>query len=154
MALALEHQAGLIALLMPEDHFPRSLDERLQAAEQIFEATARAGLPPDRLFLDPMIQPVSTDDQAGRNALQAIRALRSRFPEGVHLVAGLSNLSYGLPARRYINRAFLLQAMACGLDSALLDTLDTELMALCKAGLVMAGQDEYCQLYLETFRPL
>ncbi|MDD4138632.1 MAG: dihydropteroate synthase [Clostridiaceae bacterium] len=151
--LAMEHQAGLIALLMPADHFPRDLDERLQAAEQILDAAARKGLPADRLFLDPMIQPVSTDDKAGRNAYLAIRTLRRRFPEGVHLVAGLSNISYGLPARRYLNRAFLLQAMACGLDSAILNTLDTELMALCQAGLVLAGEDEYCQNYLETFRP-
>ncbi len=100
-----------------------------------------------------MIQPVSTDDKAGRNAYLAIRTLRRRFPEGVHLVAGLSNISYGLPARRYLNAR--LPAPGDGLRAGQRDPQYAGHRAdgPMPGGLVLAGEDEYCQNYLETFRP-
>jgi 5-methyltetrahydrofolate--homocysteine methyltransferase len=150
-ALALDCSAGLIALLMKEDRMPHGIDERLEAADRLVSRLVQLGMPPERIFLDPMVRPVSTDDNAGAEAYKAISALRERFPQ-THVVVGLSNISYGLPARRHINRAFLLQAMAFGLDSAIVNTLDEDLMALCRAGRVLAGHDEYCMDYLEQYR--
>ncbi|MDW7658517.1 MAG: dihydropteroate synthase, partial [Bacillota bacterium] len=146
-ALACEYSSGLIALLMKEDRMPNGIDERLEAADQLVSRLVQQGIPPERIFLDPMVRPVSTDDKAGVEAYQSISALKERFPQ-THVIVGLSNISYGLPARKHINRAFLLQAMTFGLDSAIVNTLDEDLMALCRAGQVLAGQDEYCLNYL------
>lgn len=151
LSLAKESSAGLIALLMHEERMPQGVEERLEIAERLLNGLQQAGVAMDRVFLDPMIRPVATDDQAGLEGLTTIKALRQRFP-AAHVVIGLSNVSFGLPARRYLNRAFLLQGMACGLDSAILNPLDKELLALWRAGLVLAGEDEYCQSYLEHYR--
>ena len=61
-------------------------------------------------------------------------------------------MSYGLPARRHINRAFLLEGMAVGLDCAILNPLDSELIALWRAALALNGQDEFCLNYLNAYR--
>jgi cobalamin-dependent methionine synthase I len=150
LEIALTHHAGLIALLM-EDTLPKSVDERMDIAGRLYISLTSAGIPAGHIFLDPCIRPAAADDQAGLDALQTIRQIRGCFPD-VHIVAGISNISYGLPARRNLNRAFLLQAMAMGLDSAILNPLDDELMALQRAGTVLIGQDEYCLNYLEQFR--
>lgn len=150
-ALARDYSAGLIALLMKEDRMPNGIDERLEAADCLVNRLMRQGIPSERIFLDPMVRPVSTDDKAGLEAYQAISALKERFPQ-TPVVVGLSNISYGLPARKHINRAFLLQAMAFGLDCAIVNTLDDDLMALCRAGQVLAGHDEFCLNYLEAYR--
>ncbi|MEA4890283.1 MAG: dihydropteroate synthase [Clostridiaceae bacterium] len=150
--LALTYKAGLVALLMDAGRMPQGVQERLRIADMLVSRLTSSGIPAERIFLDPMVRPVSTDDQAGLEALQVIKTLRVRYPD-VHVVVGLSNVSYGLPARKYLNQAFLLQAMAMGLDSAILNTLDYDLVALYRAGLSLLGQDEYCMDYLNCYRP-
>lgn len=152
LELAQAHRAGLVALLMDGQRMPEGVDERLTIAGRLVERLTAAGLPAGHIFLDPMIRPVAADDQAGCEALTVIRRLKENYP-GVHVTVGLSNVSYGLPARRYLNRALLLMAMAMGLDSAILNPLDEELMALQRAALTLAGSDEYCLDYLACFRP-
>ncbi len=151
LELARETSAGLIALLMHEDRMPQGVDERLQIADRLLNKLSCAGIEPERIFLDPMIRPVSVDDQAGAEALKAICLLRRQFPEA-HVVVGISNVSFGLPARRELNRAFLLQSVAMGLDCAILNPLDEELLALLRAGLVTTGQDPYCLSFLSHYR--
>ncbi len=145
-------RAGLIALLMAEQRMPEGVEERLEIADRLINRLTAAGIPANFIFLDPMIRPVAADDQAGREALTVIRRLKELFP-AVHVTVGLSNISFGLPARRFLNRAFLLQAMALGLDSAILNPLDQELMALYQAAHALSGNDEYCLEYLNCFRP-
>jgi len=77
--------------------------------------------------------------------------LRRERP-GVHTICGLSNISYGLPGRRRLNRTFLVMAMARGLDSAILDVLDAELMALVKTVQALNGDDPYCMKYIKAYR--
>jgi 5-methyltetrahydrofolate--homocysteine methyltransferase len=150
--LAVTTGAGLIALLMPADHLPKGVDERLTAADTLIQELGKSGIEPQRIFLDPMIRPIATGTDAGIEALKSIQALKKAFPEA-HVVIGLSNISYGLPARRYINRAFFIQSMAMGLDSAIVNTLDPELVALYRAGRALLGQDEFCMDYVTHYRP-
>jgi len=70
----------------------------------------------------------------------------------VHIVSGLSNVSFGLPERSLINRAFLVLAMQAGMDSAILNPLDHELMGLLHATRALLGEDEYCMDYITAFR--
>ncbi len=148
---ALRYKAGLIALLMDENGMTASPEKRLRLADTLITRLTNAGIPEHHLFIDPMITPVATDDQAGQKALRMLSSLRQAFPN-CHLAAGLSNISYGLPARRWLNRAFLLQAMAAGLDSPILNPLDDDLMHLYAAGLVLLGKDEWCMDYLNRHR--
>lgn len=150
--LAKEYDASLIALLMDEDKMPESTEHIMNIAGEVISKLNNQGISDERIFLDPMIKPLATDCQAGQQAFAAIYALRKKYPQ-VHITCGLSNISFGLPERRYLNRAFLLQAMAAGLDSAIMNPLDQELLALCHAGMSLGGNDEYCMNYLEYFRP-
>lgn len=150
--LATEYNAGLIALLMDKDKMPEGVDQRLKIAAKIVADLRSAGIADDKIHLDPMVRPLAADDKAGKEALESIHRIKSDFPD-IHVVVGLSNLSYGLPARKYLNQAFLIQGMALGLDSAIMNPLDQDLMSLYHAAKSLAGNDEYCCDYLDYFRP-
>jgi 5-methyltetrahydrofolate--homocysteine methyltransferase len=94
---------------------------------------------------------VATDNQACTIALETIRAVHAEFPQA-HFTAGLSNVSFGLPARSLINQAFLSLALAAGLDSAILDPTDRGLMSTLLATEVVLGRDRYCMNYSKAFR--
>lgn len=150
--LAKDFDASLIALLMDGGNMPESSEQQLHIADELISKLREQGISDDRILLDPMIKPLATDCGAGQQAFTTISALRKKYPQ-VHITCGLSNISFGLPERKYLNRAFLLQAMAMGLDSAIMNPLDSELLSLCHAGISLGGDDEYCMNYLEYFRP-
>jgi 5-methyltetrahydrofolate--homocysteine methyltransferase len=100
--------------------------------------------------VDPLVQPVSVDVRMGSAILEAIDGVMKRFP-GVGTICGLSNISYGLPARRLINRHFLGLAVSRGLSAAILDPTDAELMSALAAANMLLGKDEYCAEYIEAF---
>ena len=94
---------------------------------------------------------LSTDIQSGLIFFDTLRAVHAVYPE-VHFTAGLSNISFGLPARSYINRAFLTLALQAGLDSAILDPLDQELKAALLAAELVLGWDRHCLNYTRAYR--
>jgi 5-methyltetrahydrofolate--homocysteine methyltransferase len=80
-----------------------------------------------------------------------IRELRAKGG-GVQTVIGLSNISYGLPERRHLNRTFLTLAIAAGLSAAILDPLEPDLRATVLASACLTGQDAYCMNYIQAQR--
>jgi 5-methyltetrahydrofolate corrinoid/iron sulfur protein methyltransferase len=96
--------------------------------------------PLDDLYIDPLVHSIATDTESGLNTMNAIRQIMERFP-GVHTTCGLSNISYGLPNRKLVNRTFLVGAIGCGLDSVIIDPTDKWLYGALKAGLMIAGKD-------------
>jgi len=83
--------------------------------------------------------------------LDAIEQIMKQF-SGVHTTCGLTNVSYGLPNRRLVNRTFLVAAIARGLDSAILDPTDKQLFGALKAALMISGKDEFRMEYIAGFR--
>lgn len=83
--------------------------------------------------MDPLIQPMSVDKDNGNMVMDAVQAIMTDL-EGVHTTGGLSNIFYGLPQRKIINRIFLAMMMKVGFNSAIMDPLDTEIMAVMKTG--------------------
>lgn len=73
------------------------------------------------------------------------------FP-GIHTVCGLSNISYGLPKRKFLNQTFMVMAISRGLDGAIVNPLDKKMMANIIAGQALAGNDEWCTNYLAAYR--
>lgn len=149
--LAKAYSCGLVALCMDDGGAPETVDDRVRIAVSLAQRLTADGISEGDIYLDPMISPVGAVETAGQDALATVARLRAELP-GIHLTCGLSNVSYGLPARGYVNRAFLVAAMAAGLDSVIADPLDSELMRLCKATEVVLGRDEYCENYIEAFR--
>jgi 5-methyltetrahydrofolate--homocysteine methyltransferase len=149
--LAAEHDSLLIALAMDEDGIANTVDGRLRSCEKICNAGQKYGVPIENIYIDPLVMPIGTDINSGLVTLETIFAIKKSFP-GAKTVTGLSNVSYGLPQRRRLNIAFLHMCIFAGLDAAIVDPLDEELMAAIKTGEVLAGKDRYCRRYMRAFR--
>jgi len=149
--LAAEYKAGIIALCMDDKGMPETVDDRVEIAARLVERLTREGLLPGDIYIDPMVRPIGTDSHCGVVALETMRKIRAEFPE-VHIVCGLSNISFGIPARKLMNRTFLVAAMTAGMDAAILDPLDKKLMSFVYATEALLGKDDFCMNYLKKFR--
>ena len=149
--LAGTYSAPLIALTMDESGIPKTVDDRMQAAEKVVSACEKFGVPIDNIFFDLLVMPISTDVKHGLETLAAITEVKKQFP-GCKTVLGISNISYGLPARGRLNAAFLCMAVYAGLDAALIDPMEDEISAAVKTAEVLVGRDRHCRKYTRAFR--
>lgn len=145
------YNCKVVALTMDDEGIPEGVDKRCEIAESLIKRLTKEGFSIEDIYIDPLIRPVSTDSNIGKVVLQAIEKISSSFP-GVHIICGLSNISFGLPRRTLLNRVFLSMAMARGLDAAILDPLDKDLMATVFAAQALLGEDEFCANYISSFR--
>lgn len=150
-SIAAEHRAWVVALAMGAEGIPESMEQRLAACEEIMTQLARLGISADHILFDPLVLPISVDTGQGLVTLHALEQIESRYPEA-KTVMGLSNISYGLPKRKLINRGFLLMAAYAGLDAVILDPLDTKIMSLVKVADMLVGNDPACRGYLRAHR--
>lgn len=151
LPLVKEHKTKVIALCQDEHAMAETADDKKRLAGVLVEKLTGAGVPPDDIYVDPLVYPLSTNPKSASATLEAIGGIMKEFP-GVHTVCGLTNVSYGLPARKLINRAFLAAAITMGLDSAIIDPTDKLLFAMLKASMVVAGRDDFCMDYICAFR--
>lgn len=142
---------GTIALLLDDSGIPSDVDGRLRVGRRLVEQTRAAGIADEQLFVDPLAIAVSTRQDGAVVAFETMRTFRQEFPQ-VRFVVGLSNVSFGLPGRRLLNRVFLSQAIAAGLDMALMDPLDSGVMSELLATEVVLGRDRFCRRYTTAFK--
>lgn len=141
----------IIALCMDDSGMPKTVDDVILRAKSMVSELENIGFKRDDIFIDPLIQPLSVDVGNGRMAMDAVSAIMTEL-EGVHTTGGLSNISYGLPQRRIINRGFLAMMMANGFDSAIMDPLDREVMRMVVTGDMIAGNDDFCMNFIKATR--
>ncbi len=146
-----KHDCAVIALAMDNNGIPDGVDGRMKAVRILFDALHRAGIPDKRVYVDPLVMTIATDNESCNIALNTITAIKKEFPE-THLTAGASNISFGLPARTYVNQAFLTLAIAAGMDSAIIDPTDIGLMSTIFAAEVVTGKDRHCMNFTRAFR--
>ncbi|MFH1139488.1 MAG: methyltetrahydrofolate cobalamin methyltransferase [Pseudomonadota bacterium] len=151
MEIITSRPCRVVALCMGRTSMPTTIEERFAVGAALIDLLTGAGFPLERIYVDPLIQPISVDSKMGPAALGAIRRIMDEFP-GVNTICGLSNISYGLPGRRLINRNFLSLAMAHGLSGAILDPNDQELMSTLFAVDLLLGRDDYCGRYIRAFK--
>ncbi|MEN8226485.1 MAG: dihydropteroate synthase, partial [Bacteroidota bacterium] len=141
----------VIALCMDDAGMPNSSDDIVDRGKTLIEELNKVGIPTVNIYVDPLVQPISTDSTKGVMVLDAVRAIKKLFPE-VHITGGLSNISYGLPQRHIINRTFVTLMMDAGMDSAIIDPLDEKIMATIKTADMLLGYDQYCMNFLKGVR--
>lgn len=151
LPLVREYRAQVVALCMGDGEIAQDADTRVSIGGQLIEKLCAAGLELADIYLDPLVQPLSVSDRGAAIITEAVRRLRQLYP-GVHTVCGLSNVSFGLPNRPLINRYFLCQAVAAGMDSFILDPTDRRLMGAYYASRALAGEDRFCAGYLKAHR--
>jgi 5-methyltetrahydrofolate corrinoid/iron sulfur protein methyltransferase len=150
LPLAATYDASLIGLTIDERGIPRNAEARSEIALTIVAAALEAGISPDRLHLDPIVLPVSAAQDQCAAALQAIPTFKALCDPAPRIVVGLSNVSQGTPNRPLVNRTYLVMAMAAGLDGAILDPFDVELMAAMRTAGILLNQEIYAENYLGT----
>ncbi|MBU0987361.1 MAG: methyltetrahydrofolate cobalamin methyltransferase [Proteobacteria bacterium] len=141
----------VVALCMAQTAMPTTADERVAVAAELIEKLINAGVALEDIYVDPLVQPVSVDVDMGTAVLAAMQRIMETFP-GIHTICGLSNISYGLPLRKLVNRTFLTLAMARGLSAAILDPTDKLLMATLLSSRMILGRDEYCGDFIDAYQ--
>jgi cobalamin-dependent methionine synthase I len=163
-ALGVARDAGgpVIVTASGDSGMPDGAEERVTNASKIVEAATEAGIALDKLYVDPLVFPISVDGAFGDHCLDAIRAIRERYGPEVHITGGMSNVSFGLPNRRLINDAFLVLAIEAGADSGIIDPITNppeRALALDRGSRpfelaldVLSGADRHCKAYMKAFR--
>ena len=134
-SLAVQYDSNLIALTMERiNGIPKTADGRLELAFEIQAQCEEKGIPNNKLFFDPLILPITVDQSQALEAINTIQMIKNTFENPVNTVIGLSNISNGAPKelRPLLNRTFLALAFGAGLDAAIVDAFDTELIKMVK----------------------
>lgn len=141
----------VIALCMSDEGMPESADDRVAIAEKLVNGLVKHNIPLENIYIDPLVQPVSTNATFGHEFLSAVRKIMTTFG-GCHTICGLSNISYGLPERKLLNRTFVSMAIAAGLDAAIINPLDVQMTSNIAAASAIAGKDDFCLNYISAYR--
>lgn len=145
------NECKVVALCMSDEGMPESADDRVAIAEKLVNDLVQKGVDVDNIYVDPLVQPVSTNDKYGVEFFNAIERIMTGIP-GVHTICGASNISFGLPKRPILNRSFMTMAILKGLDGAITNPLDNKMMATIVTAETLAGKDSYCMNFLEAYR--
>ncbi len=151
LELARKHDARVIALTLDDSGLPDTAQQRVAIAERLVSAAEEVGIERDDIFIDPLARAVGVENDQGAAFLDSVGEIRRLLP-GVHVICGLSNISFQMPARRLLNRTFLAMAMARGMDAAIIDPLDGGLMAVVRAGEALLSLDDMCMGYIQAHR--
>ena len=152
--IAAKYGCNLIALTMNSElGIPKESDKRLELAFEITSTTESKNIPNNKLYFDPLILPVCVDQSQAPEALNTIRMLKESFEPAVMTTVGLSNVSNGCPKelRPLINRVFMVLAMGCGLDSAIVDSFDDELLRINKVIENLKEEKSYDSTYISLY---
>jgi cobalamin-dependent methionine synthase I len=141
----------VIALCMSDAGMPKTVEDRMKIADELVGGLTENNIPVENIYVDPLVQPLSVNESFGIEFVNAIERIDTTFP-GIHTACGLSNISYGLPARKFMNQTFMTMAIAKGLDGAIINPLDAKMMANIIAAEALAGRDSFCENYLKAFR--
>jgi cobalamin-dependent methionine synthase I len=151
LPLVAEYGCSVIALAMDEKKIPETGEKRFEVISKVIAEARKMGVPDSNLYIDPLAMTISTNTQSAAIAFETMRRVRQEFPE-THLTIGLSNISFGLPARSFVNRYFLSLAIQNGLDSAILDPLDREIQAAILTTELLLGRDAHCLNFIRASR--
>lgn len=151
LPLVKEYHTKVIALCMGESGPPSGVVDRVTTGCRLVDRLTAEGMTLDDIYVDPCVLPASTSPDQGRAFAEALAQITARYP-GVHASTGVSNVSFGLPQRKLLNEVFLVLLMARGLDTAIVDPCDRQLMMNVRAAEALLGRDEYCSEYLRAYR--
>lgn len=150
-AVADQKSWKIVALLLDDTGIPDDVEKRMDNFHRLVKKADEYGIAIDQLYFDPMVFTVGTSPDSFLNFIGAAKQIRAEYPDS-HIVSGLSNISFGLPCRKALNHAFLIGAMMFGMDSAIMDPLNRDMLGGVYAAEALLGIDEYCIEYLSAYR--
>jgi len=150
--LAKKYNSKLIGITISSKGIPQNKDQRLELAADILEYINQEDFPVQDLYLDPVVMPVNVAQNQLKDILETIRELKIISEPSPNTIIGLSNISQGTKLRGLINRTFLTMAVASGLDSAILNPKDKELIEALITTELILNKNIYCDSYIEAYR--
>ncbi len=141
----------VICLLSDDTGIPKTAEDRLRVFDKIMEKAKQYNIAPSRLHIDPLVEMLCTSEDGIALNAKVISTIRSQYPD-IHITAAISNISFNLPVRKLINMGFAVLAMNAGLDSAIMDPTNRDLLGLIYATEALLGEDDYCMEYIGAYR--
>ncbi len=161
-AIAKAANAVVIASAAGAEGLPNTTEERMANIDAIYQILVKAGFDKAAMHFDPLVFPISTDGENGRRFLDTVRAIRGKYGPEVHIVAGLSNISFGMPSRKLINQVYTLLCCEAGGDGGIVDPMQINIKILNGidktstpyklASALLLGEDEYGMEYIAASR--
>ena len=148
LPLVKEYGAAVIALAHDDKGIPNNAERRVAIARKIVERAEAVGISRADVIIDCLAFAVGADAHSGLVVLETVRRIKAEL--GVNLSLGASNVSFGLPDRDLLNSAFLVMAIAAGVNCPIVDAAKVRPIAV--AADLILGRDEYAKRYIETYR--
>jgi 5-methyltetrahydrofolate--homocysteine methyltransferase len=159
---AAAHLLPVVVTAAGESGMPQDAEQRVANASRMIEAAFAKSVPAERLYVDALVFPISVDSGFGTHYLDAVRIIREKYGDRIHVTGGLSNVSFGLPCRRLINDVFINLAIDAGADSGIVDAVANDLNKVLRADRnarpyqlardMLLGVDRNCRTFLRAYR--
>jgi 5-methyltetrahydrofolate--homocysteine methyltransferase len=140
-----------MALLSDDKGIPKSAADRLRVFDNIMAKAKEYGIAPNRLHIDPLVEMLCTSENGIVMVIEVFTTIKKKYPT-IHISGAVSNISFNLPARKLVNIGFVVLAMNAGMDSAIFDPLDKQLLGVVYATEALLGRDDFCMEYITAFR--
>lgn len=142
---------GVVALCCDQSGIAEDTETKVANALTLIETAGKYNVAPERIHIDPLVLALSAVGTAAVNFIEAVRQIKERCNQ-VNITAALSNISFGMPARKLVNTNFLALAMQAGLDSVIADPLSRPVIETIYAVDCLLGKDKLCRKYNKAFR--
>ncbi len=149
LPLAKQYNTKLIALTIDKNFVPTTAEERMKIVDKIVNKCISFGFNIDNLYIDPLVKPVSVEQQQVKEIIKTLKMIKDN---NLKSICAVSNVSFGLPKRWYINRAFTILCCWYGVDAVFIDPADKELLMYIKITEMLNNKDEYCLSYIDFVR--
>lgn len=149
--LAQEKGWQVIALVSDDTGIPKNAADRLKVFDKIMAKAKEYGIDPSRIHIDPLVEMLCTSENGIETNVTTISTIRNQYPT-IHITAAVSNISFNLPVRKMVNLGFTVLAMNAGLDSAILDPTNRDMIGLIYATEALLGMDDFCCEYIGAYR--
>lgn len=141
----------VIALTCDNKGIPSDVKTRIGITEGLVEKAEKYKITPDRIHIDPLVIALATDNQSLLKFIETMKIIKEKY-NNIKITSGLSNISFGMPLRRVFNQTFLTLAIYAGMDSAIMDPCNRDIMATLLATEALLGRDRYCRKFTNAYR--
>ena len=141
----------VIALTCDKKGIPSDVQTRIEITKIMVEKAQKHNIAPDRIHIDPLVMALSADNQSLLNFIETLKTVKEIYPT-IKVTSGLSNISFGMPLRKIVNQHFLTIATYAGMDSAILDPCNRDILTTLLATEALLGNDRYCRNFANAYR--
>lgn len=151
LPLAAKFGTELVILGLDDKGIPSTCEERMAIIRELIAMCRAKGLRDEKLYIDPLVLSIATGTSNGLTTLDTMMTVKKEYPK-VHLTCGHSNISFGMPLRSMVNQAFMVLTVQAGLDSAIVDPENRDLVGMMMAAEALMGLDRHCMAFNKAVR--